>query len=71
MLNSGEAKAPDSFVISGDNIPLKATSHGNDDDGGDDDDDDDGDDDGDDDANDEQLEGGRNNHKEGPDGIRH
>ena len=50
MLNSGgEAKAPDSFVISGDNIPLKATSHGNDDDGGgDDDDDDDGDDDGDD-----------------------
>ena len=52
MLNSGEAKAPDSFVISGDNIPLKATSHGNDDDddGIDDgnDDCDDGDDDGDD-----------------------
>ena len=49
MLNSGEAKAPDSFVISGDNIPLKATSHGNDGDGGgDDEDDDDGDDDGDD-----------------------
>ena len=44
MLNSGEAKAPDSFVISGDNIPLKATSHGNDDDGGGDDEDDDGDD---------------------------
>ena len=64
MLNSGEAKAPDSFVISGDNIPLKATSHGNDDDGGDDDDgdgdgnDDDGGgnddcDDGDDDGDDE------------------
>ena len=31
-LSSGEAKAPDSFVISGDNIPLKSNLYDNDED---------------------------------------